>query len=130
MRVRLLAGAAGVLLLAGCADAADNGPSAPQSAGTTEAATETGGVAHLTVDAGEDLRFSQTHLTAPAGKIQITLVVTGQTEHDLTFTDGPQGGTSEISAAQSSVTLTFSTPGTYHFLCTVHPRMQGTLTVS
>jgi plastocyanin len=119
-----------LLVLAGCADAADNGASAPQSPGTTESAATVGGVQHLTVDAGDDLRYAQTDLHAHTGIVAITFVVTGVDEHDLTFADGPMGGTSEIADSSTTITLHFNTPGVYHFLCTVHPRMRGTLTVS
>jgi plastocyanin len=102
----------------------------PQAAGASEAATVSGGVQHLTVHAGSDLRFAQTALTAHPGKVELTLQVTGSTPHDLMFSDGPTGGTPTVQNGSSQVTLTFSTPGTYHFLCTIHPQMTGTLAIS
>jgi plastocyanin len=133
--VKLPAAAAAVgvllLLLAGCADPAENGGSTPQSPGIAESAsTAPGGVQVLEVMAGPGVRFMQTDLHAHVGMVKIVLTTSGGLAHDLTFTDGPQGGTSEISSGSTSVTLRFSTPGVYHFICTVHERMRGTLTIS
>lgn len=118
--------AAGVLT--GCGGSSMH-MSGSQTPGTSETATVSGGVAHLTVNAGTDDRFEQTDLHAPPGRVEITLVVTGSTPHDLVFLDGPKGGTSEVHDGSTSATLTFPQPGTYHFLCTIHPRMKGTLTI-
>ena len=119
-----------VALLTGCADAAGNGASAVQSPGQTETATTVSGVQHLTVDAGDNLRFTQTDLRAHTGTIVIRFVVDGMAEHDLSFADGPMSSTSEIANSATTLTLHLTTPGVYHFLCSVHPRMRGTLTVS
>lgn len=133
MRSRLaslaVAGAA-AMVLAGCGGSSMHMSGGSQTPGTSETATMSGGVAHLTVDAGTDDRFQQTHLHAPPGKVEITLVVAGSTPHDLVFSDGPKGGTSEVHDGSTSVTLNFPQPGTYHFLCTIHPRMKGTLTIA
>ncbi len=120
--------ALGALAIAGCAGGRPG--VRPQAAGASEAATDSGGVQHLSVQAGADLRFVQTNLTAHRGRLDLTLNVPGSSPHDLMFSDGPMGGTPTVQHASSTVTLTFSTPGTYHFLCTIHPQMTGTLTIS
>lgn len=119
---------ASVALVAGCGGA--NSKPAAQAAGGAETATDAGGVQQLTVQASDQLAFAQTDLRAHTGRVQITLQVPGQVPHDLMFADGPTGGTSTVSHGSASTTLTFATPGTYHFLCTIHPRMQGTLTIT
>ena len=88
------------------------------------------GVQTITVDAGPGDRFQQTTLSARPGPITLTLAATGPDSHDLTFTDGPRGATSEVHDGSAAVTLTFTRPGTYHFLCTVHPQMRGILVVA
>jgi plastocyanin len=118
-----------VLLAVGCADPAENAGK-PQSAGMTEYATTVDGVQHLSVQAGPGVRFMQTDLRAHVGTIVITLSATGGLAHDLTFVDGPQSATSEISSGMTSVTLHITQPGVYHFVCSVHSGMRGTLTVS
>ena len=128
----LLAAVLGVgLLVVGCADPAENGGSSPQSPGTEESASAApGGVQVLDVMAGPGVRFMQTDLRAHVGTVRIVLTTSGGLAHDLSFTDGPMGSTSEISSGSSSVTLRFTQPGVYHFVCTVHERMRGTLTIS
>lgn len=67
-----------------------------------------------------------------------------ETRHGLRFTSGPAGtpsvpsickgvpeaATTETGATEWSGECTFSTPGTYTFVCTVHPEMTGTITVT
>ena len=114
-----------VTLLAACG----RGTTAPQSAGASEAAHVVGGVQVLDVTADPSVRFLQTTLTAHPGKVRINLHVVGKVNHDLAFSDGPMGDTGLASDATVSTTLLFATPGVYHFLCTIHPQMQGTLTI-
>lgn len=114
--------------LAGCGSGAAKGAAGQAGGGS---ATASGGpVQQLTVHAGPGLSFAETHLAANTGRLQLTLQVRGSTPHNLMFADGPAGGTPTVQDARASVTLTFSRPGTYHFLCTIHPAMTGTLVVS
>ena len=64
----------------------------------------------------------------------------GETRHGLKFTGGPAtpsctgipvAATEEIGATSWQGECTFSAPGTYSFVCTVHPaEMKGTITVN
>ena len=118
--------AIGVAVLGGCGGST-HGPA--QASGSSEAAIDQGGVQVVTVSAGNDLRFAQTALTAHPGKVKVVLDVTGSVPHNLAFSDGPQGSTGTVTKGQAVTTLVFAKSGTYHFLCTIHPRMQGTLTI-
>ncbi|HVV29799.1 MAG TPA: cupredoxin domain-containing protein [Mycobacteriales bacterium] len=120
---------AGTVVLSACGSD-EPGASGSQSTGAVETAVDRDGVQVLEVKAGDDLRFQQTDLRATTGKIKINLDVTGRVPHNLAFTDGNKGSTGTTSDATTSVTLQFDKPGTYHFLCTIHPKMRGTLTVS
>jgi plastocyanin len=77
-----------------------------------------------TVIAGDTVKFSNPGSEVP---------------HGLKFTSGPTPSCTGIPAAASEETgatkwqgqCTFSTPGTYAFVCTVHPgEMKGTITVN
>jgi plastocyanin len=82
------------------------------------------------------IRFLPNTLSAPAGAT-ITATLDNQDEgtpHDLTFRD--PGGTTIAATdifngpGQQSVTFTPAGPGSYGFVCTVHPtQMTGRLTV-
>ncbi len=129
VRSAAAATAAAVLLLgAGCATVSRN--AGVQAPGSSAAAVISAGVQTLTVTAGPGDRFQQTSLTASTGAVTIVLDAIGNDAHDLTFSDGPHGGTSEVHDGTQSVTLTFRQPGTYHFLCTIHPQMRGTLVIT
>lgn len=116
------------MLLAACGSSGHRA----QAPGSSESATVRNGVQQLTVVAGNDLRFHQTALHAHTGKVKITLDVTGDVPHDLLLANGPAANTSTgtVSKGTRSVVLTFTKPGTYNFLCTIHPQMTGTITIS
>ena len=55
----------------------------------------------------------------------------GSLEHNVFFDNQPAGAPANISApsANKSVTLTFTTKGTYVYNCHLHPGMKGTVIV-
>ncbi|WP_131768814.1 cupredoxin domain-containing protein [Candidatus Protofrankia californiensis] len=77
------------------------------------------------------LEFSPSTLTARPGKITVNLTVpAGSAPHNFVIPEIPEARTSVASAGTSqSVTFTVDKPGSYSFLCTIHPNMHGTLTV-
>lgn len=121
----LLLVAASSAALAGCGAKAPK----PQAIGATESAHTDGGVQVLDVTGDDSLRFEQTALHAHTGMVRL-IFHAGKVPHNLTFTDGPMGMTQTVRDATTSLTMTFSKPGTYHFVCTIHPGMAGMLTIS
>ena len=120
--------AAVALLLAGCGD--DDGEHGAQPPGGSATASEVDGVQVVTVVSGNDLRFAPSDLFAHVGTVKIIFKVTGKVPHNLAFKDGTQASTGTVNNATTSMTLKFDKPGVFHFLCTIHPYMQGTLTIS
>lgn len=59
----------------------------------------------------------------------VPLLNTGQ-EHGNGFLNSGQLDTDPHTPNPSSVRITFTTPGTYHFECIIHPNMDGTITVT
>jgi len=55
----------------------------------------------------------------------------GSLEHNVFFDNAPAGAPQNISApsANTSVTLTFATKGTFPYNCHLHPGMRGTVVV-
>jgi len=58
------------------------------------------------------------------------LTVTNTTAAPHTMTADGGAFSSGTVSPNSSITMTFSTPGTYPYHCQIHPYMTGTLTVT
>jgi plastocyanin len=77
-----------------------------------------------TVIAGDTVKFSN-----PSGNVPHGLKFTSPTKPSCTGI--PAAATEETGAVEWHGECTFSTPGTYAFVCTVHPgEMKGTITVN
>ncbi len=139
---RLLALTIPVLVLAGCGGdkekSASSGASSGASAGITEEAT--------------DFKFSQTDLTAKAGKVKVTLSNQGQAPHEFVVLktdeapdalkvkdgrvseDGSVGEIAETEAGKSASKTFDLEPGKYVFVCNIPGHygdgMRGQLTVN
>lgn len=81
--------------------------------------------AQVTVEI-RDFDFFPRDLTINAGTA-VTWVNFDSVPHDATD-EGDTWGTGTLSKNERA-TLTFDTPGTYRYLCTIHPNMRATLTV-
>ena len=73
--------------------------------------------------------FSPASATIAAGDT-VTWTNTDQAPHDVTVTSGPVAIHSPTMATGQSWTYTFSTPGTYSYICSIHPTMRATLVVA
>lgn len=143
---RLVAGAAAlslVLVAAGCDDGDDDavldpvettrpiavGTTAPVSDATAEAGgstTEEPAVEQAEV-AMIDISFDPADITVPVGA---TVVWTNEDAVDHTATAGGDTWDSGVVAPGESFDFEFDEPGTYTYLCEIHPTvMQGTITV-
>jgi len=123
----------------GVASAADSiGSSTPQSVHATPAITS---LPTLTFSATasaaptseavsvKDNFFQPNDTTVQAGG-SVTWNWAGNTSHTLTFTSGPAPLPAETTAQMTGTrTITFNTPGTYGYRCTIHSGMSGTLNV-
>ena len=73
-----------------------------------------------------DFEFSPANATIATGG-KITWLNQGQAPHDATADDGSFAtGTLEPGKLKSE---TFDEPGTYSYICTIHPQMEGTIEV-
>jgi plastocyanin len=73
-----------------------------------------------------DFDFFPRELTVPVGSV-ITWVNRDPVPHDATDETG--GWATDILGQGEAATLTFDTPGTYAYFCTIHPNMRATLDV-
>jgi plastocyanin len=65
-------------------------------------------------------------ITVPVGT-KVTWTNLDNTDHTVTFTD-PSIFNSSIGAG-ATISITFTVPGTYNYLCTTHPSMTGVVIV-
>ena len=128
--------AAGCVLTAGCQRRQVAAPVAP--ARTITATPGADGVQAVTVvEAGPgQYRFVPDTVNAAVGRIRITFRNTGNTPHNLTFTDLMYGGKRVAvptlrGGAEETIDFAVSTPGQYGFVCSIHQALgqTGTLNV-
>jgi plastocyanin len=111
---RLLLLAVGAVLLAGCAAGqAGKPPTGEAAKGVDEVVAK-------------DVRFSPAIVEVPAGTTVTWTFRDGNVPHDVKG-DGFYSGKPRRSG---SFTHTFSTPGSYDYVCTVHPQMTGRVVVT
>jgi plastocyanin len=84
-------------------------------------------------DTGAELMFEPTTATVPAGStVELTFENRStSTPHNLTFGEPIDEATATVVDPGASEVLEFEAPepGDYQFVCTLHPGMEGTLTV-
>jgi len=132
-RLRPLVVGAGASLAIGLA-ACGNGvpPSTSSGGGGGGSCPGTAGVsvgtAAVKVSATDALQFSPTSSSAKVGQV-IQWTNTGSVLHNITFDEA--GCLTDASfSPQSTWEIKFTTAGSYPYHCTIHPGMNGTLTVS
>lgn len=133
-----IAAVAALALLTACGSGtATSGAAAPATAGmgamagmgpmgdmsSTGNSTKTAGTTVVV----KDFSFTPASMTVPAGTA-VTWIFDDSAQHTVTATDK-----SFSSAALNdghTYTHMFTTPGTYHYICSIHQYMTGTITVT
>ena len=94
------------------------------------------GTQHATISVDDGMQFHPAAVSVRAGQpLELTLHNAGRSAHDLTLRDGvAQPVTLTVDGAETtSRTLTFATPGTYPFACSMPGHallgMRGTISV-
>jgi plastocyanin len=144
-RKALLAAAAAALVIAGCGGSSNSDNSTPAPAATTAAPAATtaagsssssGASSSLAIaaDPSGALKFTETSLTAKAGKVTINFTNKSSVPHAVSIEGGGvTGSTSTVTAGDASVSVDLK-PGKYTFFCPVDGHraagMEGTITVS
>ena len=125
----------GAVYRIGPADRVGGGEGPAPSGSPTASGSPAAGSEPLTIgtDAGAALRFDPTEATVASGaQVSLTFENRSTVPHNLTFRDPIDKATSTTVAAGDSETLEFTAPdpGDYPFVCTLHPGMDGVLSVS
>ena len=112
-------------LVAGC-----GGSHAPKAAGGVGTTVGPATAQVFTIHGNDRQQFLPQTVQARVGRLTLTLQ-NGGVPHNLTFrTQGLPGIGTVSGAATKSTTLTFTAPGSYTFVCTIHPGMEGKVVVS
>ena len=103
------------------------------SGNKTAPVSATGPTFEVATDAGTALKFDPAAFDAPANtKIQINFTNKAQgLPHNMTFQSGVAAKTADQISPGQTASLSFTTPapGSYKFVCTIHPGMEGTMNV-
>ncbi|MBN1527700.1 MAG: cupredoxin domain-containing protein [Thermoleophilaceae bacterium] len=129
------------LVAAGCGgDDDDNGGDSGSAATTTEKPAETtgGGSGGAEAEASakvsmKDIAFNPSNITVAKGG-SVTWTNDDSVGHDVTKDSGPgpdfKSGDPGGIASGDAFTQKFDAPGSIKYVCTVHPGMEGTVTVT
>ena len=82
------------------------------------------------VDGTGKLAFAPSTITAKVGQLTIELGIQGGTPHNLEFTEGDRAKIPLVTGAPQKASYTFTKAGTYSFVCTIHPGMDGKVVIS
>lgn len=77
----------------------------------------------------QNFAFSPADITVKKGTT-VTWTNNDSVTHTVSETDGRQGPDSGNLPSGQSYTFTFTTTGTFHYRCNIHPEMTGTVTVT
>ncbi len=117
------------LALSGCGGTPGSGTTASTAGAVTASGPASAQTA--TVVAGKDLTFAPETVRATVGTLALTMRVTGGVPHDLAFDDPSVGAPLPVTPdGPVTQTYTFSKPGTYRFVCTIHSGMVGQVVVT
>jgi len=104
------------------------------AAGAALLAVATGAVAQQVAATGsaeisiENFSFSPTTLTVAPGTA-VTWVNNDEEPHNIVSADQPRAFRSQAIDGDEKYTFVFDKPGTYRYICSVHPHMHGTVIV-
>ncbi|MFB7171918.1 cupredoxin domain-containing protein [Streptomyces sp. NPDC056254] len=126
-RTALATGACALLALTGCSNGGNGDGTAPAS--TSAAPTGSSAVPGAMRIVIENFTFSPADFQVRPGD-KITVVNRDSASHTLTATGDKAFDTGTIGAGATATFTAPSTPGSYSYLCTIHPNMKGTLTVT
>ena len=106
------------------------GSSAPSAASGSVVAAGPASQQTVHVDGTGALVFAPATITAKVGELTIELGIKDGTPHNLEFTEGNRAKIPLVTGAPQKASYMFASPGTYNFVCTIHPGMNGKVVVS
>ncbi len=101
-----------------------NASQMPMSAGTSEQPATTANAVSI-----KDMAFTPADITVKQGAT-VSWTNNDSIAHTVTETDGQTGPDSSSVDPGATYSFTFTKAGTYHYHCSIHPSMTGTVTVT
>ncbi|MGH7883584.1 MAG: cupredoxin domain-containing protein [Candidatus Dormibacteraceae bacterium] len=122
--------------LTSCGSSDNTAPSPSESPSSSPALTSTPSAPAAVSQAVTVEQVNATGMGGAFSPAQVNIPVGGSVQwinhsgnvHNVTFDDSSIG-TSPIMYANATYSKTFTKPGTYHYACTYHPGMEGTVIV-
>lgn len=128
-RTLLLLAAAAALVVAGCGGSSNGGSSSPptgtSSSSASPGAKQTGDVVQISM---QNIQFNPKSVTAKVGQT-VRWTNDDSVAHDVKATSGASFKSSLFGKGGSYETK-LTKPGTIAYVCTIHPGMDGTITVT
>lgn len=120
--------AVSLLLLAGCGGGEEDDAPSPPAAASPAATSEPSEASSqpTTVDI-EDFDFKPKDITVSAGD-EVTWVNADASNHNVVFDDDAQEGIPNLREDQED-SVTFKSAGSFAYVCSYHPGMEGTVVV-
>ena len=119
------------LLLTATLAACGGGGSDDDGGGGSVAAEGSPDAQTATVVGNRDLEFVPSTVTAVPGALALTMEIEGGVPHNLVFDDEAVGADiATIAEGSATGTYRFPSAGTFDFVCTLHPGMDGEVVVS
>ena len=119
--------AAAALVGAGCGSDDDEESAGSGQTGTEEAAAPSGATGGTQIEMVSGNKFEPAEATVKAGET-VTWVNADSVPHNAVADSGP-GPKSELLSKDQTYTFTPQQAGEIKYVCTIHPGMEGTLTV-
>ena len=115
-----------LLALTGCSNSSGGGSGSTTGTSPSPSATASNAANHLTI---QNFAFHPSTMTVKAGAV-VTVTNADSTAHTVTATGAKAFDTGTIAPGRTVTFTAPKSPGSYPYICTLHPFMKGTLTVS
>jgi plastocyanin len=119
----------GLMSLSACVSSGQHNNAVEPKNTSAATASMVNGVQQITVNAGDDLRFTPAVITVHPGQVELIVKNTGQgAPHNLQFPGLPVQDWIPLTSAGNTNSVTFTAPaaGTYQFVCSIHERQGQT----
>ncbi len=117
-----------LVVLAGCGSSSSSSSSASTTSSAKSSAAPSGGGTTVKVTM-KNVAFNPSSVSAKVGDT-VKWVNDDQPPHNVTYVSGPKFTSSGTLNTGDTFSVKLTAPGTIHYVCTIHPFMKATITVT